>query len=129
VKSEISLNRIRLELARTSGFPAGSAWHGYEFVAPLTIDGRVDENTWSQVKEICHVTRFWGDEAEKHGQFIHAGGGWCFKYPKGDTIERETLFKLDRHRFTPGGYVTVTEPDGEQFPFRIVAMTPALATI
>ena len=126
MKSDVSLSRIRLELARTPDFPTGSAWHGYEFVAPLTDDGQVDRNTWSEVKEICHVTRFWGDEPEEHGQFVHIGSGWCFKYPKGDPVERETLFKLDRHRFTPGGYVTVKEPDGEQRPFRIVAMTPAL---
>lgn len=123
---EISLDRIRLELARTPGFPSGSSWHGYEFVAPLTADGQVDADAWSRVKEICHVRRFWGDEPEELGRFVHAAGGWCFKYPKGDPVEREPLFKLDRHRFTPGGYVTVTEPDGMQLPFRIVAMTPAL---
>lgn len=126
MNGDVSLSRIRLELARTTGFPTGSAWHGYEFVAPLTVDGQVDHDTWSQVKEICHVTRFWGDEPEERGQFVRIGSGWCFKYPKGDPVERETLFKLDRHRFTPGGYVTVKEPDGEQRPFRIVSMTPAL---
>jgi hypothetical protein len=121
-----SLNRIRLELARTTGFPAGSAWHGYEFVAPLTADGHIDANAWGELKELCHVRRFWGDKDEEHGQFVRRGHGWCFKYPNGNEIEKESLFKLDRHRFTPGGYVTVTEPDGEQLPFRIVAMTPAL---
>jgi hypothetical protein len=126
MRNEVSLSRIRLELARTSGFPGGSAWHGYEFVAPLTADGHVDRNTWGELKEICHVTRFWGDEPEERGQFVHTGSGWGFQYPKGSDVEREALFKLDRHRFTPGGYVTVTEPDGEQRPFRIVAMTPAI---
>ena len=126
MKSEVSLNRIRLELARASGFPTGSVWHGYEFVAPLTPDGQIDRTAWSQVKPVCHVTRFWGDAPEERGQFVHTGSGWGFKYPKGSDVEHETLFKLDRHRFTPGGYVTVTEPDGEQRPFRVVAMTPAL---
>jgi hypothetical protein len=109
------------------GFPTGSAWHGYEFVAPLTTDGQVDRGTWNKLREVCRVTRYWGDEPEEHGNFVHTGNGWGFKYPKGSEIERETLFKLDRHRFTPGGYVTVTEPDGEQRPFRVVAMTPAMA--
>ena len=31
----MSLKRVRLELARTPDFPAGSPSHGYEFVAPL----------------------------------------------------------------------------------------------
>ena len=126
MNSDVSLNRVRLELARTPGFPTGSTWHGYEFVAPLTTDGRIDHSTWSEVKEICIVTRFWGDEPEEHGQFVHAGSGWCFRYPGSSAVECETLFKLDRHRLTPGGYVTITEPDGEQWPFRVVAMTPAL---
>ncbi|HTW33173.1 MAG TPA: hypothetical protein VMD53_01045 [Rhizomicrobium sp.] len=123
---EISLDRIRLELARTAGFPSGSSWHGYEFVAPLAADGQIDADAWNQVKDICRVRRFWGDAPEEHGQFVHAAEGWCFRYPKGNAVEREPLFKLDRHRLTPGGSVTVTEPDGRQLPFRIVAMTPAM---
>ena len=126
MNSEVSLNRIRLELARTPGFPTGSTWHGYDFVAPLSADGQIDRDTWRQVKELCHVTRFWGDAPEERGQFVHTGSGWGFKYPKGSDVARETLFKLDRHRLTPGGYVTITEPDGQQRPFRVVAMTPAI---
>lgn len=123
---DASLNRIRLELTRTADFPMGSCWHGYEFIAPLTEDGRVDASAWSGVKELCHVRRFWGDNPEEHGQFVHSGLGWCFEYPKSHWISKESIFKLDRHRFTPGGYVTITEPNGEQYPFRVVAMTPAL---
>jgi hypothetical protein len=123
---DTSLTRVRLELARTPEFPSGSSWHGFEFIAPLTSDGHVDPTAWNRVKEICLVTRFWGDDLEDHGQFAHVGHGWCFKYPKGGKVDRESVFKLDRHRFTPGGYLTVTEPDGEQHPFRIVAMTPAI---
>ena len=122
------LSRIRLELARATGFPGGSIWHGYEFVVPLTADGHVDANAWSELKAHCHVRRFWGDGPEECGQFVRNGYGWCFQYPASGEMEKEVLFRLDRHRFTPGGYVTVTEPDGEQLPFRIVAMTPALAT-
>ena len=33
--------RIRLNLARSSVFPADSAVHGYEFVAPLDPQGQV----------------------------------------------------------------------------------------
>jgi hypothetical protein len=124
-----SLNRIRLELARTPDFPTGSSWHGYEFIAPLTADGHVDANVWNQLKEVCQVTRFWDDDPEEHGQFVHTGRGWSFKYPKDSQIERESFFKLDRHRFTPGGYVTITEPNGKQLPFRIVAMTPAVLAL
>ena len=126
VTPSTNLTRIRLELARTSSFPMGSSWHGYEFVAPLTEDGHVDTGAWGQVKQLCHVVRFWGDDSEEHGQFVHLGHGCSFKYPGSDDESRETFFKLDRHRFVPGGYVTITERDGQQRPFRIVAMTPVV---
>jgi hypothetical protein len=126
MEPKVSLNRIRLELARTPDFPTGSSWHGYEFIAPLTVDGHVDAKGWSKVKELCHVTRFWGDDTEERGQFVHSGQGWCFVYPEQSQDSTERFFKLDRHRFTPGGYVTVTERDGSQLPFRVVAMTPAV---
>lgn len=121
-----SLNRIRLELAKTTGLPSGSTWHGYEFFVPLTADGQVDEIAWSELKELCLARRYFGDRPEEHGKFIHSGQCWCFEYPAGSTVGKESLFKLDRFRFTPGGFVTVTEPDGRQLPFRIVAMTPTL---
>ena len=35
----MSLKKIRLELARTPGFPEGSGRHGYEFTAPLDAKG------------------------------------------------------------------------------------------
>ena len=38
----MSLNKIRLELARTADFPQDSRRHGYEFVAPLNEDAHID---------------------------------------------------------------------------------------
>ncbi len=125
VNSDVSLVRVRLELARSPGFPGGSAWHGYEFVAPLTVDGHVDVKTWSDTKELCHVTRFWGDDSEERGSFVHSRNAWYFSYLATRDSKTEVFFKLDRHRFVPGGYVTITERDGQQLPFRVVAMTPA----
>jgi hypothetical protein len=40
------LKRIRLNLARSKEFPSGSDEHGYEFVAPLDADGRIDVELW-----------------------------------------------------------------------------------
>ncbi|MGB8363696.1 MAG: hypothetical protein ACLQUZ_08025 [Rhizomicrobium sp.] len=122
----VSLKRIRLEHARTPDFPEGSASHGYELVAPLTADGHVDAEAWPTVKELCHVLRFWGDEPEQRGLLAHTRHGWCFLYGASRDAGEEPVFKLDRHRFEPGDYVTVTEPDGAQHPFRVAAVTPAL---
>lgn len=118
------LNRIRLELARTDGFPEGSARHGYEFVAPLTADGHLDAAAWHRVKDACTVTRFWDDEPDEHGRLRHVGSGWRFDYRAGDDEDDEPLFKLDRHVLAPGQYVSVTEHDHVLRPFRVVSVTP-----
>ena len=121
----MSLMWIRLELARTPEFPAGSPKHAYEFLAPLTPDGHIDITVWKAAKDKCVVTRFWGDEPEKTGKLRHAGHGWRFDYDPGDDRDDEPFFKLDKHALTQGSYVTITETDGRQLPFRVAEVTPS----
>lgn len=119
----MSLMRIRLELARTPEFPEGSAGRGYEFVAPLSKDDHVDAEEWREHRDRCEVVRFWDDEPEETGKLRHVGRGWRFDYAEGSEDD-EPFFKLDRHALRIGNYVTVTERDGEQLPFRIVSILP-----
>ena len=63
----MSLKKIRLELARTPGFPEGSGRHGYEFTAPLDAKGNLDAAGWAKAKEACSVLRFWDGEPDEHG--------------------------------------------------------------
>lgn len=121
----MSLKWIRLELARTPEFPSGSPERGYEFLAPLTADGHIDMKAWNSVKDKCAVTRFWDDEPQKTGKLRHTGGGWRFDYDPSDDRDDEPFFKLDRHALVEGAYVTITESDGEQLPFRVVEITQA----
>jgi hypothetical protein len=65
-----AFKRIRLELARSKEFPNGSANHGYEFIAPLDVNGHVDAMLWQQHRENCRVSRFWGD-GEEIGYLLH----------------------------------------------------------
>jgi hypothetical protein len=117
--------RIRLELARSPGFPEGSSAHGYEFVAPLSKDGRIDASAWKKLKDKCRVTRFWGTSPEENGKLRHVGHGWRFDYDTSDDADDEPFFKLDRHALSPGEYVSITEHDGIQRPFRVLTVTPA----
>src|SRR5262245_3769593 len=98
----MTLMSIRLELARTPEFPEGSSRHGYEFIAPLTAEGRIDVEAWKKLKERCVVTRFWGDEDTQDGLLRHTGAGWRFDYEAGDEEDDEVFFKLDRHSLAPG---------------------------
>lgn len=126
MESNAMLSRIQLELARTPRFPEGSANHGYEFVAPLTGEGHVDLHAWHENKESCIATRFWGDAPEEQGRFVHTRGGWCFDYGAVDMQDEEPFYKLDRHTFIPGNYVTITERDGKQYPFKIMSVVPVI---
>jgi hypothetical protein len=121
----MSLMRIRLELARSQDFPQGSASHGYEFIAPLNEEGPIDANAWKTLKDKCRVTRFWGNDAEENGTLRHVGHGWRFDYNKTVHTDDEPFFKLDKHALSPGSYVSITEHDGVQRPFRVLMVTPA----
>jgi hypothetical protein len=116
------LRTVRLELARTHDYPEGSAEHGYEFVAPLDEDGGLAADLWREAKDKCVVTRFWGDAPERQGKLRHSGGGWRFDYDAKRRDDDEPFFKLDRHKLLPGSYVTITEDDGVQRPFRVVSV-------
>ena len=121
----MSLNRIRLELARTADFPQGSRHHGYEFLAPLTEAAHIDSKSWKDVRDRCKVVRFWGNDEHQVGLLRHVGQGWRFDYDKSSDTDDEPFFKLDRHALQPGAYVSVTEHDGIQRAFKVVSVTPA----
>ena len=118
----MSLMTIRLELGRTPDAPRGDASHGYEFVAPINRDGHLDALEWTAKKDKCGVRSFRPGHVERHGMLRHVGRGWRFDYLPGREDD-EPFFKLDRHVIAPGLYVTISE-DGEEKPFKIVAVRP-----
>ena len=119
----MALKLIRLELARAKDFPEGSANHGYEFVAPVAPDGCLDAIEWRRMKNRCSVLRFWGDEDAQEGFLRHVGNGWRFDYNEHDGTDSEPFFRLDKHVIEPGTYVTISEHDGVQRPFKIVQVS------
>ena len=123
----MALRKVRLELARTAGFPEGSAHRGYEFVAPLTDDGHLDAQEWRRQHGACTVHRFWVGEEDAYGHLVHhRGRHWAFRYDDVGDEEEEPIFRFDRHRFVVGEYVSITEHDGVQRTFRVVEIVPVL---
>ena len=118
----MALKRIRLELARNKDYPDGSAEHGYEFRAPLRPDGHIDLESWESVAQLCTVHHFWGTQLDERGQLIRmADGRWAFSYAVGEDDD-EPIFRFDSHVFAVGEYVTITEHDGEDRAFKVVAI-------
>ena len=120
----MTLYNVRLELGRTDGAPQGDPHHGYEFVAPLDGDGHLDAGEWSRHKARCTVRGFRPGAHDRFGQLRHLGQGWRFDYDPQAREDDEPFFKLDRHRIAPGLYVSITEEDGAQRPFKIVTVAP-----
>lgn len=113
---------ISLELARETGNPHGDAEHGYDFVAPLTGDHRIDA---AQVKganaNLCRVRRFRPGEPDSIGLLRHGPGGrWFIDYDAESNTDDETGFRFGDEKFEVGEYVSIREDDGEAHTFRVV---------
>jgi hypothetical protein len=120
----MQLTKIRLELARTSGSPTGSPSYGYEFVAPLDDEGRLDAEAWPEAGQLCTMRHFAPGAEDVHGELIYRGHGeWAFSYKLGDSDD-EVIHRLAEHRLNEGEYVSVTEHGGVSRPFRVVSIEP-----
>ena len=110
---------VRLELARTPEYPAGSASRAYMLRLPLRVDGLIDEAAIAASPGRASVRRFWPNEPDQQGYLIRKGKGWAFSYALGEDDD-EGLYHLESHPIRLGEYVTLTEPDGRRLPFRVV---------
>lgn len=120
------LTRVTVLLARNPGFPAGSARHGYEIVAPLDAEGALCPEEWHEGRARCGVRRFWGDEPDREGCLVHRAGGpggatWTIDYDEATTEDDEVAYRLDTHRLLPGEYVTIRDHAGVPHTFRVAS--------
>jgi hypothetical protein len=112
---------VRLELARTPGFPEGSASRAYLLRLPLGDDGLIDEAALCEEPARATVRRSWPDEDDQAGYLVRKGRGWAFSYALGEDDD-ENLYHLEAHPIRLGEYVTLTESDGTRLPFRVASL-------
>jgi hypothetical protein len=106
-----AFHRIRLELAREPGHPGGSHRSGYEFVAPLSNDDRIDAKLWKAHRDECRVIRFRPDDRDV-GHLVHRpGGSWAFHYDVDGDEDDEAGYRFADERFVVGEYVSIREDD------------------
>lgn len=104
--------QIRLELARESGHPSGSATHGYTIIAPLDVEKKVDVKVWRIYRDSCRVVRFRPNEEDDLGHLVHRPGGtWAFHYDIRGDEEDEVGYHFENERFEIGEYVSIREDD------------------
>ncbi len=126
-RSPVHLRKITLHLARCKEFPDGSTNRGYEFVAPLDSQDRIDADQWKTHRAVCGVRRFWGDAPLKRGLLVHKPGGsgganWGFDYDPATSADDEAGFHFGDHAFRKGEYVSILDQEGEMHTFRVDAV-------
>ena len=110
-------HHIRLELAREPGHPAGDPTEGYDIVAPLEADGRLDGDALRAEPGRGHVRSFSGGDTVGTGRLQHGpGGGWTLDLDGGDADDARG-FRFSEERFVAGEYVSLTLPSGEQHTY------------
>jgi hypothetical protein len=122
----MALSRIVMRLARNPGteFADGDDHRGYTLVAPLTVDGKLDEAAFRAKPAACTVRRFVADEEAQEGRLAHRRARWFFDYGNDDDAE-EPLYRLGEHRFAVGEYVSVTDEDHRLLTYKVTEVTPA----
>lgn len=121
----MALKRIRLVLARDHEFPNGSLDRGYDIIAPLDDTDHLVAEEWRKEREKCRVRRFWAEET-RMGHLVHKRGGqggiWAIDYNPKSEEDDEPGYKFDKHKFTPGEYVSLKEHDGVMRTFHIASV-------
>lgn len=115
-----------LALAAGPGFPQGSPEHRYEIEIALDASDRPDPAAWAADPEPWRARRIVPGALPDHGDMQHdPDHGWSIHF-FGLATESpdvpETWFDFGTDPVRPGEHATVTEPDGSEFVYRVVAV-------
>lgn len=123
----MTLSRITLRLARNPGteFANGDDRHVYTLVAPLNAEGFLDEAMWKANARACVVRHVSPDLPEpREGLLKRRGDNWFFDYDAVTTDDDEPVFKLGRHPFRAGEYITITDENDRALTYAVASVTP-----
>ena len=109
---------IRLELASTSQFPAGSVSRAFLLRLPVQQDGSIDEAEIARHPALATVRRFWASEPDRVGRIAHANGSLAFSYG----LDGGAACTLPSQLIRLGEQVLLRTPDHGELPFRVVSM-------
>lgn len=118
---------VTLVVAAGPGFPQGSPDHRYEITVPLTAGGHLDAEAWQAGPGPWPARRLWPGGPPQDGdvQFDADTASWSIRlFPVPGAATDAPLHALIRHagQLRPGEYVTIGEPDGTEFSYRVVSV-------
>lgn len=112
-------HHIRLELAREPGHPHGDASDGWDIVAALDDDGRLDLAACRAEPQRCFVRRYIRDTTVATGHLRHSfGDRWILDLKGRDDLDAAG-FRLGEERFVLGEYVSVIAADGRTHTYGV----------
>lgn len=114
----MSWRSIRLELASTGQFPAGSVSRAYLIRLPLDDEDILDEAAMAANPARATVQRHWATEPDEHGTIVPSRGDWAMRCAS--TPDR--VLQLGKTPLRLGQTLSVMDPDGSVLPFRIASI-------
>lgn len=112
---------IRLELASTPEYPAGSASRAYLIRLPLDDLGVVDDAALAMRPGDATVRRFWPSEPDRSGFVERNESGWMLHCNGGRN--EPTTSTLEGGPLCMGTEVMIVEADGKHLPFRVAGVS------
>jgi hypothetical protein len=121
---------VTLVLATGPGFPQGSTEHRYEIDVVLDPAGNLDDAAWLAEPAPWPARRVWPQEPERFGDVQHdPASGWSLRFfpapgQAGEEAGDAPLHGVMRAPvpLRPGEYLTIREPDGREYSFRVVSV-------
>lgn len=115
-------HHIRLELAREPGHPHGNPGDGWDIVAALDDDGRLDLEACRAEPKRCFVRRFLRDATVATGHLRHGvGDRWILDLENSEVLDASG-FRLGEERFALGEYVSIISADGSAQTYGVERM-------
>lgn len=120
-------HRISLRLVPSPRHKAGCEDDGFEIVAPLDGDGRLDAAGLAGKESLCRVERFAPGEPRRYGGLVHRGASgrrraaWEFDHEIGGELDAGGLADA---RFAMDAVVALRNRQGETRRYRVVRLEP-----
>jgi hypothetical protein len=117
---------VTLVMAAGPGFPQGSPDHRYELAAKLTPGGQLDAVAWAADPAPWAAQRLWPGAPPRAGDLLHdEETGWSLRFfpGPGEAMDAPLHAAIQEPgQLRPGEYVTIREPDGPEYAWRVVSV-------